>query len=70
MMKSVAFWVLVACAPLQAQVFMSPFENAAYLGMGSAGVALQKPINGTTNPAQLAQSPKWALWPGRLFRMH
>ena len=47
----------MACT-VSAQVFMPPFENAANLAMGGASTAWQQPLNGMTNPAQLANAPK------------
>jgi hypothetical protein len=57
-MRYFTFLLLLIALPLRAQVFMTPFENAANLAMGSATVGLQQPINGVTNPAQLAYAPK------------
>jgi len=57
-MKGLIIPCLFVTNALVGQVFMQPFENAANLSMGGATVALDGPINGLTNAAQLGKSPK------------
>lgn len=54
----------IFCLPLavSAQVFMQPFENAAFMAAGGANAARQTTDNGLSNPAQLGHASATAVF--------
>ncbi len=58
------FFLSSLCLPLQAQVFMRPFENAAAMGMGGSTIAMPSLAAGLSNEAQLGLGERLGFWAG------